>query len=82
MTCSGCSNAVTRVLTRLEGARVLFFGEVRSAAHRFRRVAGVDSFNVNLETKRVVVETSKLSQQAVYDVIAKTGKKTALVSQS
>lgn len=53
MTCSGCSGAVTRVLTKAQG---------------------VESFNVNLETQLVTVNSNALSQEQVLEIIRKTGK--------
>ncbi|KAF9318853.1 Cytosolic copper metallochaperone [Podila horticola] len=53
MTCGGCSGAVTRVLTKLEG---------------------VDKFDVSLETQKVTVESSTLSEEEILAVIQKTGK--------
>ncbi|KAG0034210.1 Cytosolic copper metallochaperone [Podila clonocystis] len=53
MTCGGCSGAVTRVLTKLEG---------------------VDKFDVSLETQKVIVESSTLSEEEILAVIQKTGK--------
>ncbi|KAG0040203.1 Cytosolic copper metallochaperone [Podila clonocystis] len=53
MTCGGCSGAVTRVLTKLEG---------------------IDKFDVSLETQKVIVESSTLSEEDILAVIQKTGK--------
>ncbi|KAI1297117.1 Cytosolic copper metallochaperone [Mortierella claussenii] len=53
MTCSGCSGAVTRVLTKLEG---------------------VDKFDVSLETQKVTVESSTLTEDEILEKIKKTGK--------
>ncbi|CAO3572156.1 unnamed protein product [Mortierella alpina] len=46
MTCSGCSGAVTRVLSKLQG---------------------VDKFDVSLETQKVTVESSTLSQEEILE---------------
>ncbi|KAF9134709.1 Cytosolic copper metallochaperone [Mortierella sp. 14UC] len=53
MTCSGCSGAVTRVLSKL---------------------AGVESFDVSLETQKVTVKSDSLSEQEILEKIQKTGK--------
>ncbi|TPX40176.1 hypothetical protein SeMB42_g06119 [Synchytrium endobioticum] len=53
MTCSGCSNAVSRVLSK---------------------TPGVNQFDVSLEKQEVTVRTTGLTQDAVFEVIKKTGK--------
>ncbi|KAF9940734.1 Cytosolic copper metallochaperone [Mortierella antarctica] len=53
MTCSGCSGAVTRVLSKLPG---------------------VDNFDVSLDTQKVTVESSTLTQEEILEKIKKTGK--------
>ncbi|KAF9573369.1 Cytosolic copper metallochaperone [Mortierella alpina] len=53
MTCSGCSGAVTRVLSKLPG---------------------VEKFDVSLETQKVTVESSTLTQEEILEKIQKTGK--------
>ncbi|KAF9580377.1 Cytosolic copper metallochaperone [Lunasporangiospora selenospora] len=59
MTCSGCSGAVTRVLTKLQG---------------------VDKFDVSLETQKVTVESSNLTEEEILAVIQKTGKAAKVAS--
>ncbi|KAF9174566.1 Cytosolic copper metallochaperone [Mortierella sp. AD010] len=53
MSCTGCSGAVTRVLSKLEG---------------------VDKFDVSLESQKVTVESSTLSETDILTAIQKTGK--------
>jgi len=43
--------------------------------------AGVKTFNVDLATQKVIVETD-LPQEKVYETISKTGKQTQFVGQS
>ena len=56
MMCEGCSGAVTRVLSKMEG---------------------VESFDVILEEKKVIVR-GPVTAEAVIEKISKTGKKTEL----
>ncbi|KAI7820159.1 copper transport protein [Gamsiella multidivaricata] len=60
MTCGGCSGAVTRVLSKLQG---------------------VDKFDVSLETQKVTVESSTLTQDEILAVIQKTGKAAKVADQ-
>ncbi|KAI8643465.1 heavy metal-associated domain-containing protein [Parasitella parasitica] len=54
MTCSGCSNAVTKALNKIEG---------------------VENVDANLETQKVVVDTTnEVEGKTVLDAIKKTGK--------
>ena len=49
-------------------------------AHKLHSfVAGVETFDVNLETKQVVVKCN-VDPQAVLEKVSKTGKKTVLLS--
>ena len=91
MMCGGCSGAVERVLSKMEGC-VSALGsravpsprrqlcarptdQIRSSPSPPppRSVAGVDAFDVNLETQKVTVKGS-VTQEEVIEKIAKTGK--------
>ncbi|KAF9098786.1 Cytosolic copper metallochaperone [Mortierella sp. GBA35] len=70
MSCGGCSGAVTKALTKLEG---------------------VDKFDVSLETQKVTVESSSLTearlpltranQSEILAAIQKTGKTAKVTEQ-
>ena len=70
MTCGGCSGAVTRALGKLEGE---YINRFTSAADR-AKCAGLESFDVNLETQRVVVHPTTATYEEVLEKIKKTGK--------
>lgn len=67
MTCSGCSGAVTRVLTKLQGTYTDFcyktpLYQARILIYDCNFHLGVDKFDVSLETQKVVVESATLSE--------------------
>jgi copper chaperone len=74
MTCSGCSGAVTRVLSKLDGE---CDQTCRLSANGLMLITnamtGVDSFDVSLEKQQVVVKGSA-SYDTVLEKIKKTGK--------
>ena len=69
MNCSGCSGAVTRVLTKLAG-RVATGGH---ACLTKSHAVGVEKVECNLETQRVYVD-SELPAETLLEKIQKTGK--------
>lgn len=78
MTCEGCSGAVQRVLSKLQG---IFSVNFWSAAYKKGHVLGqgIETFEINLQDKKVSV-TSSLTAEEVLNVIKKTGKTTELLS--
>ena len=69
MNCSGCSGAVTRVLTKLAGR--LLLGCRTYLTQQWS--AGVEKVECNLETQRVYVD-SELPSESLLATIQKTGK--------
>lgn len=79
MTCEGCSGAVNRVLSRLEGKKKeLEFEQVPISLFFFVLFEGVSNIEINMEGQRVYVTTS-LSSDEVLAVIKKTGRETEYI---
>ena len=89
MSCSGCSGAVTRVLSKAQG-KLLFLSPSERYAHlrislQHRNgtnntfTIGVSSFDVNLTTQEVVVKGT-IPYDDVLAKIKKTGKEVRLPS--
>ena len=72
MTCSGCSNAVNKALTRLEGKMIACFS-VRKGFKFWHLVIGIEKIDISLEKQEVVVDT-ELPRETVLAAIKKTGK--------
>ncbi|GAC75787.1 copper chaperone [Moesziomyces antarcticus T-34] len=78
MTCSGCSGAVERVLSKLQGRPLPLHRPCRldTRSHAllpFAWMQGVDSYDVSLESQSVVVRGSA-PFDTVLEKIKKTGK--------
>ncbi len=79
MTCSGCSGAVERVLSKLQGKPLPLHTALIVSRHRshtlllFAWMQGVDSYDVSLESQSVVVRGSA-PFDTVLEKIKKTGK--------
>jgi copper chaperone len=77
MSCGGCSGAVERVLKKLDGE---LSPSPQGSSHprvpAANGVAGVESYNVSLETQTAeVVAAESLDYDTVLEKIKKTGKK-------
>jgi copper chaperone len=68
----------TEVVLRVE---MMCEGCVAAVKRVLGKLEGVDSFDVNLEDKKVVVKGS-VSADTVVQTVSKTGKKTELVSST
>ena len=75
MMCQGCVGAVTRVLSKMEGACRLARLALRCALTP--GVAGVETFDVDLAQQKVTVR-GNVTPEAVLDKVSKTGKEPAL----
>ena len=76
MACEGCVNAVKRILSKTEGKRLWRAkGASRSSHYRLRRCAGVESFEVDLATKKVSVKGTASAEELV-EKVSKMGKET------
>lgn len=81
MTCSGCSGAVTRALTKKSGKHagespnspLLASQSATYTSISFVADGGIDSFDVNLEKQEVIVRGSA-EYEDVLGAIKKTGK--------
>jgi len=72
MSCGGCSGAVERVLKKLDGAS----HHPSPTLNPQLTVAGVESYNVSLETQTAeIVTADSLDYATVLEKIKKTGKK-------
>lgn len=68
MPCSGCSNAVNRVLSKTQGNQRL-------------NLKGINNISISLENQTVVVESER-SADEILEVLKKTGKQTEFVSSA
>jgi copper chaperone len=76
MSCGGCSGAVERVLKKLDGNAFPSPQGSRARRPATNSVAGVESYNVSLETQTAeVVAAESLDYDTVLEKIKKTGKK-------
>jgi copper chaperone len=71
MTCSGCSGAVNRALSKAEGVLRLILTE--RCINQMFHYKGVTSYDVNLEQQTVVVK-GPATYDYIYEKIKKTGK--------
>ena len=79
MTCSGCSGAINRVLTKAQKEGTLFLSHLpySTLLINIDVEAGITSFDVSLENQTAVV-TGTISEEDLTARIAKTGKQVRL----
>lgn len=79
MTCEGCSGAIDRVLKKLDGnsdshSPVSTAQDIDRDPHGDGGSAGINSYEVSLESQEVIVRTREVSFEDVLAKIKKTGK--------